>query len=66
MNVDYRLLARFEASRDRHEAARQALPKQWLADPRPEVQHLNELWVRVSARAREHQDRIAADLHAGD
>jgi len=65
MAVDYRLLARFEASRDRYDAARRALPKRWLTDPRPEVQHLNELWVRVIVRAREHQDRIAADFFTG-
>jgi hypothetical protein len=61
MNVDYRLVARFQASRDRYEAARRALPKQWLADPRPQVQHLNDYWVSVVVRAREHQERITAD-----
>jgi hypothetical protein len=36
MNVDYRLLAHFQASRDRYEAAKRALPQQWRTDPRPE------------------------------
>jgi len=61
MSVDDRLFARFQASRDRHEAARRALPERWLADPRPQVQHVNDLWVSAIVRAREHQDRIAAD-----
>ena len=65
MGVDYRLLARFEASRDHHEAARRALPRQWRVDPRPEVQHVNDLWVRAFVRVREHQERIAADLRDG-
>jgi len=60
MSVDYRLLARFQASRERHDAARRSLPEQWRSDSRPEVQHANELWVSVVARAREHQDRLAA------
>jgi hypothetical protein len=61
MNVDYRLLARFEASRDRYEAARRSLPEQWRADPRREVQDINDLRISVIVRAREHLDQIAAD-----
>jgi hypothetical protein len=61
MSVDYRLLTRFQASHDRHEAARRALPERWRSDPRAEVQHANELWVSAVARAREHQDRLAAN-----
>jgi hypothetical protein len=56
MSVDYRLLMRFQASHDRHEAARRALPERWRADPRAEVQHANELWVSAVARAHEHHD----------
>jgi hypothetical protein len=65
MSVDYRLLTRFQASHDRHEAARRALPERWRSDPRAEVQHANELWVSAVARAREHQDRLAANSAPG-
>jgi hypothetical protein len=58
MSVDYRLQARFRASRERHEAARRSLPERWRSDPRPEAQETNELWVNVVARAREHEDRL--------
>jgi hypothetical protein len=61
MSVDYRLLTRFQASHDRHEAARRALAERWRSDPRAEVQHANELWVSAVARAREHQDRLVAN-----
>ncbi len=57
MSVDYRLLARFEASRHRLEAARQALPLHWQADPRPEAQIINEHWVAVMAQAMEHREQ---------
>jgi hypothetical protein len=60
MNVDYRLLSHFEASRVRHEAVRRALPAQWRSDPRPEIQRTNELWVSVVVRARELQEALAA------
>jgi hypothetical protein len=60
MSVDYSLLDRFTDSRRRHEAARQALPERWRADPRPEVQAINDLWVSVVARARAHEERLAA------
>jgi len=59
MNVDYRLLTRFQASKDRHEAARRALPERWRADGRPEVQLANEVWVGTVARARQHQESFA-------
>jgi hypothetical protein len=58
MSVDYRLLDRFQDSRRRHEAARQALPEHWRRDPRPEVQAINDLWVSVVARARAHEERL--------
>ena len=58
--VDYRLLARFEASRRRLEAARQALPPHWQADPRPEAQIINEHWVAVMAQAMDIRSRRAA------
>ena len=61
----YRLLAGFEASRDRYETARRALPERWRADRRPAVQEANDLWVSVIVRIREHQDQIAADLTRG-
>jgi hypothetical protein len=60
MNVDYRLLSHFEASRVRHEAVRRALPAQWRSDPRPEIQRTNELWVSVVVRARELQGLLTA------
>ncbi len=61
MSVDYRLLSRFQASHDRQEAARRALPERWRWDPRPEVQRANELWVDAVARVREYQELLAAD-----
>lgn len=65
MSVDYRLLTHFQASQDRHEAARRALPERWRSDPRTEVQNANELWVSAVVRAREHQDRLAASSASG-
>ena len=59
MGVDYRLLPHFQASVRRHKAARESIPERWRSDPRPECQELNEMWVRVVARAREHIDTIA-------
>jgi hypothetical protein len=59
MAVDYRLLPTFQASSQRHHAARNALPKQWRLDPRPEVQDVNESWVAAVARVHEQLDRIA-------
>jgi hypothetical protein len=56
VNVDYRLLPVFADSRRRHEEARRALPERWRADPRPEVQLINDLWVGVHARARQLLD----------
>lgn len=56
MSIDYRLLPHFQASSDRYEAARQALPQHWRTDPRPEAQYLNELWVEMIARADERHD----------
>lgn len=64
MNVDYRLLARFEASRQRHDAARRALPHHWRTDPRPEAQVINDHWVDVMARAAEQRALIAEQLRA--
>ncbi len=60
MAVDYRLLARFEANRERYEAARKALPARWRSDRRPEAQVINDLWVDVIARTHEHLERLAA------
>ena len=59
MSVDYRLLPRFEASRKRYAEVRDALPERWRSDPRSEVQVVNDLWVEVTARARDHIDRIS-------
>jgi len=53
MNVDYRLLPRFEASRRRLAAARLVLPEHWRVDRRPEARIINEHWVAVIARAAE-------------
>jgi hypothetical protein len=58
MSVDYRLVPHFEASRRRYAAARELLPERWRSDPRPEMQLLNDTWVSVIARAREHIDEI--------
>lgn len=58
MSVDYRLLSKFQASRDRYEAVRRSLPERWRADPRPEVQQTNELWVSVIVRAQEQRDHV--------
>lgn len=60
MSVDYRLLARFEASRRRLEAARRVLPEHWRGDPRPEAQIINEHWVAVIAKAAERENPITA------
>jgi hypothetical protein len=60
MPVDYRLLARFEESHQRYDAARSALPERWRSDPRPEAQMINDHWVSVIAEAREHLDRVSA------
>ena len=64
MSVDYRLLPRFEASCRRHAAARDSLPAHWRSDPRPEVQLLNETWVNLIARTREHIEQIAVESAA--
>jgi hypothetical protein len=58
MSVDYRLLEHFQASWERFEAARRALPEPWRQDARPDVQSANERWVTAVARAREHIDSI--------
>jgi hypothetical protein len=60
MAVDYSLLGHFEDSRRRHETARAALPAQWRSDPRPEIQLVNDLWVSVIVRAREHIEHVAS------
>ena len=64
MSIDYRLLDRFETSRQRHEAARRALPERWRTDPRPEAQTMNEHWVCVMVQACEDQDRLTARFSA--
>jgi hypothetical protein len=61
VSVDYRLLERFQASRDRHEAARRALPERWRSDPRPVVQDGNVAWVGTVAPAREQQELFTAN-----
>ena len=64
MSIDYRLLDRFETSRQRHEAARRALPEHWRTDPRPEAQTMNEHWVRVMVQACDDHDQHTAHLSA--
>jgi hypothetical protein len=64
MSVDYRLLAHFESSRSRHEAARRVLPEPWRNDPRPEVQTINESWVDVFVRAAEACELLGGGLPA--
>ena len=52
-NVDRRLLARFEASREHERARRELLPPEWLnAVPKP-TDHLGDLFTEVLERARE-------------
>jgi|HubBroStandDraft_6_1064221.scaffolds.fasta_scaffold2756351_1 hypothetical protein len=53
MSVDYRLLARFEASQQRLAKAALALPEHWRADPRREARIINDHWIRVIAEAAE-------------
>jgi hypothetical protein len=65
MNVDYRLLPHFLASRKRLEAARRVLPHHWRTDPRPEAQTINEHWVAVIARAAEAKARLSEPGTAG-
>ena len=57
MSVDYRLLDRFEASRQRNEAAWRALPRRWRSDPRPEAQIMNEHWVNVILEASDDHEQ---------
>jgi hypothetical protein len=62
MSVDYRLLAGFEASQKRHEAARRILPERWREDPRPVAQIINDHWAGVilaTARRRAGAGRSA-------
>jgi len=56
VSVDYRLLTRFIASRERFEAARLALPERWRNDARREAIIINKHWVRVIAHAAEHAE----------
>ena len=65
MSVDYTLLSVFAESRRRHEQARKALPERWRTDPRPEVQLINDLWIEVHARARQHIDELHNGSSAG-
>ena len=53
-NVDRRLLARFEASREHERARRELLPPEWLNAEREPSEHIGDLFVEVLARAREH------------
>ena len=64
MGVDYRLLEHFAERRRRLEEARNALPERWKADPRPEAQLVNELWVSATLRAREHIERVRGEASA--
>jgi hypothetical protein len=64
MNVDYRLLTHFEASRSRHEEARRVLPEHWRNDPRPEAQLVNEAWVDVFVRAAEARELLGRRVPA--
>ena len=59
MSIDYRLLPHFEASHRRHAAARDLLPSHWRSDPRPEIQLLNDTWVSLIVRTRQHIEQVA-------
>jgi hypothetical protein len=53
-NVDRRLLARFEVSREHERARRELLPPVWINADVDDAGPLGELFQDVLARAREH------------
>ena len=53
-NVDRRLLARFEASREHERARRELLPPAWINAERGAEDGLDELMADVIERARDH------------
>ncbi len=69
-NVDRRLLARFEASREHERVRRELLPPVWINSDVDDAGPLGELFQDVLGRAREHvrvqrealSERSSADL----
>jgi hypothetical protein len=53
-NVDRRLLARFEASREHERARRELLPPEWLNADRDPADHLADVFEAVVERAHDH------------
>jgi hypothetical protein len=52
-NVDRRLLARFEASREHERARRELLPPEWLNAEREPADSLHDVFDTLVAQARE-------------
>lgn len=65
-NVDRRLLARFEASSEHERARRELLPREWLNADREPAERLEDLFVEVLERAREHVRGQRAAAQAAD
>jgi hypothetical protein len=67
-NVDRRLLARFEASREHERARRELLPPEWLNAVPGTTDHLGDLFADVLERARERvrSQREVAMLHPAE
>jgi hypothetical protein len=57
MTVDYRLLAKWEASQHRHEQARRALPARWQNANRFQVHAANEGQIRAHLHEQESDAR---------
>ncbi len=53
-NVDRRLLARFEASREHERARRELLPPEWLNAERSPADHLGDVFEALVERAHAH------------
>jgi hypothetical protein len=63
-NVDRRLLARFEASREHERARRELLPPEWINADRDPADRLDDVFVEVLERARERvRSQREAALH---
>ena len=53
-NIDRRLLARFEASREHERARRELLPPEWLNADRAPADSLRDVFGALVEQAREH------------
>jgi len=69
-NLDDRLLAQFEASWERERAQRVHLPASWLESDREPMEHLDDMFDDVLARARERvrtqRLELERSIHAFD